>query len=178
MVRSKAQLIGTLNPKAWDALKPKHDFPLNDATIELFVADIVKQASALIADKKYAKEVLSVSKKMAESATKSMLAGWEPGDDLCPPWRWPFPWPGPWPGPWPWWGSTFDSQPWKVIDLAEQIEVAHLLTQLSGLTASQEFNVALKNVATGMVGSVANQLVADFERCGTVPRSPIPRRGF
>jgi hypothetical protein len=176
-VRSKAQLIGTLNPKAWDALKPKHDFPFNDAIIELFVADVVKEASTLIADKKLSKETFALSQKMGETASKSMMASWEPGDDICPPW-WPFPWPFPWPGPWPGpWRDVFGPQPdpWKVIDVAEQIEVAHILTHLSGLTISGDYNVALKAIATGMVKGAANRLMDEFERCGTVPRKPFPR---
>jgi len=169
-VRSKAQLIGTLNPKAWDALKPKHSFPFSDATIELFVADAVKEASVLIADKQLAKETFKLSQKMGETASRSMVASWEPGDDICPPW-----WP--WPGPRPWWEDMFnpEPQPWKVVELAEQIEIAHILTNLSGLTMNKDFNVALKSIATGIAKGAASRLVDDFERCGTIPRKPFPR---
>lgn len=173
-IRSKADLIGRLNPKAWDALIPKQGFPFKDATIELFVADALKEASGFIADKKLAKETFELSRKMAESASASLVASWEPGDDLCPPWRWP--WPGPWPGPW--WTDVVGPQPepWKVVGLAEQIEIAHLLTQFSGLTISKDFNLALKGIATNIARGAVAKLVDDFERCGTVPRPPIPPR--
>ncbi|MFN4146246.1 MAG: hypothetical protein ACK4GN_10520 [Runella sp.] len=170
-VRSKAQLIGTLNPKAWDALKPKQKFPFSDATLELFVADTVKEASAHIADKSLAKATFELSKKMANTAAQSLVASWEPGDDICPPWPWP------WPGPWPW-RDIFGPQPdpWKDLKTAQQIEIAHILTHLSGLTSNQDFHLSLKSLAVGIVKGVASQLMDDFERCGTVPRPPIPRR--
>jgi len=170
-IRSKADLIGMLNPQAWDALKPKHDFPFKNATIELFVADAVKEASTFITDKKLAKDAFELSRKMAESASASLVAGWEPGDDLCPPRPWP------WARPGPWWTDVVAPQPepWKTVKVAEQIELAHILTQFSGLTSSKDFNVALKGIATGIARGVAAGLVEDFEKCGTVPRPPIPR---
>ena len=134
---------------------------------ELALADAVKQLSSVISDKKLSGKVFGISQKMAKEATAGMINGWEEGDDICPPWR-PFPpfppVPDPWPGPFP----------WKEIASAEQIRVANILTQISGLTISKEFNQALKSVAAEVVRGAANKLADDFERCGTVPR-PKPR---
>ena len=134
---------------------------------ELALADAVKQLSSVISDKKLSGKVFGISQKMAKEATAGMINGWEEGDDICPPWRSfpPFPpVPDPWPGPFP----------WKEIASAEQIQVANILTQISGLTISKEFNQALKSVAAEVVRGAANKLADDFERCGTVPR-PKPR---
>jgi hypothetical protein len=130
---------------------------------ELALADSVKQLSKVVADKKLSVKVLELSKKMAKEASGGMINGWEDGDDICPPW-WPFPFP-PVPGPGPF--------PWKEIVSAEQVQIANILTQISGLTTSKEFNLALKSVATELVRGVVNKLADDFERCGTVPRPKI-----
>ncbi len=131
---------------------------------ELALADAVKQLSRVVADKKLSGKVLELSKKMAKEASGGMINGWEDGDDICPIW-WPFPFP-PVPGPGPF--------PWKEIVSAEQIQIANILTQISGLTMSKEFNNALKSVAVEIVRGAAGKLADDFERCGTVPR-PRPK---
>lgn len=171
-IRSKAQLIGTLNPKAWDAVKPHTPFVFSNAHVELMVADVVKSVAAAISEKALAEEVMALSRTMAKQAGGSLIAGWEPGDELCPPWPWP------WPGPRPWWLEVFQQQPgpWKPVAAAEQIELAHILTQLSGLTASKEFNSALKGLAVAVAKAASATLLDEFERCGTVPRKPFPPR--
>lgn len=131
---------------------------------ELALADAVKQLSRVVADKKLSGKILELSKKMAKESAGGMINGWEDGDDICPPW-WPFPFP-PVPGPGPF--------PWKELVSAEQIQIANILTQISGLTMSKEFNNALKSAASEIVRGVSNKLVDDFERCGTVPR-PRPK---
>jgi hypothetical protein len=167
-IKSKIHFLARLNPKIWDVI-PKQPFPFSNAHIDLMVADVVKNAATLVEDKKLAKELAALSKEMARGAGNAVVASWEPGDDICPPW--PFPWPGPWwrqvEGPHP--------DPWKAVTGAEQIELAHALTQLAGLTTSKEFNTQLKAVATGMARGVASSLADEFERCGTVPRRPFPR---
>jgi hypothetical protein len=171
-IRSKAELIGTLNPKAWDAVKPKVPFVFSNAHVELLVADVVRSVAAEIADKAIAQDVLALSQAMAKSAFAAMVAAWEPGDEVCPPW----PWPSPWPGPWPWVdrGSS-DPAAWKPVAPAEQIEVAHILTQLAGLTTSREFNAALKAAAARLAERNAPALAAAFKRCPTAPRRPFRR---
>jgi hypothetical protein len=171
-IRSKAQLIGTLNPKAWDALKPHTPFVFSNAHVELMVADAVKLVAGAITDKGLAREVMELSRTMAKQAGGALIASWEPGDELCPPWPWP------WPGPRPWWLDVFGPQPepWKAVLAAEQVELAHILTQLSGLTTSKEFNGALKGVATKVAAVASATLLDEFERCGTVPRKPFPPR--
>lgn len=169
-IRSKAEFIAHLNPKAWEAVEPRGLFPFSNAHIDLMVADVVKNASALVGDKKIGRELLALSKAMAQSAGSALVTSWEPGDDLCPPWPWP------WPGPGPGFGlADPDPCPWKIIVAAEQIELAHILTHLSGLTTSKEHNVALKSAATRIARGAVGTLADDFEKCGSVPRKPFPR---
>jgi hypothetical protein len=171
LIHSKADFIGFLNPQAWDAIKPHTPFVFSNAFVELMVADTVKRVGAAVADRKLGSKIVALSKRMATEATGSVAASWEPGDEICPPWPWPRPWP--WPGPLPWGGDP-DPVPWKPIASAEQIELAHVLVQLSGLTTSKEFNGELKSMASELVHGVSGRLADEFEKCGTVPRTPFP----
>jgi hypothetical protein len=172
-IRSKAEFIGALNPKAWDALKPHTPFVFSDPHVELMVADAVKSVGAVLADRNLGKKAFELSRQMAAQATSSMVSAWNPDDDICPPWPWP------WPGPWPW--TRFSEilgplpDPWKPIGAAEQIELAHVLTRLSALTTSEEFNRSLRGLAVEVARGAASTVADEFERCGTVPRKPFPR---
>ena len=167
LIRSKEDFIISLLPQAADAVKPHGPRFITNAYIDLLIADVVKEISALIHDRALAKRALELSKKMAEKASSAMLAGWEPGDDICPPW--------PWPGPGPISQQSPVPDPWKPVVAAEQVELAHILTQLAGLTTHAEINQALKTTATQLARGVAGALADEFERCGTVPRKPLPR---
>lgn len=171
-IHSKAEFLAHLNPKAWELVEPHGPFPFSNAHIDLMVADVVKNASTLVTDKKIGRELRTLSKEMAQVAASALVGSWEPGDDLCPPWRWPWPWPGPGPGP-----VLADPEPfpWKNIAAATQIELAHVLTQLSALTTSKEHNVALKSAATQIARGAVRTLTEEFEKCGSVPRRPFPR---
>ena len=169
-IRSKAESIAHLNPKAWELVEPHGQFVFSNAHVDLMVADVVKNASTLVADKKISRDLRALSKEMAQTAGNAVVASWEPGDDICPPWPWP------WPGPRPWFEVVEpEPSPWKPIATAEQIELAHILTRLSGLTTSKEFNVALKAAATQIARGAVSSLADDFEKCGTVPRKPFPK---
>jgi len=171
-IHSKADLIIALNPRAADAVIP-HGPVLSSATIDLYVADVVKDVSAKLADKALAANAMALSKTMAKQAAASMVSSWEPGDDICPPWRWPHP------RPWPWL-QVIDVDPgptqWVLVGAGDQIELANLLTHLAGMTTSVEFNQQLKGLATNIARGVASTLVDEFEKCGTVPRKPFPSR--
>jgi hypothetical protein len=166
-IRSKADLIGALNPKAIDGLKPHYQFVFSNAHVELMVADAVKSIAGAIADKGLAKEVMELSRTMAKSATSGIVSSWEPGDEICPPWPWP----------WPWFNVVEpDPSPLTQISAASQLELAHVLTQVSGLTTSKEFNAALKTSATKLAGVAVSTMLDEFEKCGTVPRKPFGPR--
>ena len=184
LIRSKAEFIATLNAKAWEVVGggpagpggPAKLHVFSDAHVDLLVADVVRSISAKLSDKKMAKQTLDLSQKMAEKATRSMVASWEPGDELCPPWHWPFPWPAD--GLWHPIGGGDDGEPKPIINSVAQIELASVLTQLSAMTMQQEFTKALVGMASTISRGVASQLSDDIDRCGTVPRKPFPKPHF
>jgi hypothetical protein len=170
-IRSKADLIATLRPEAWD-VNPPQNFPFTNAHVELLVADALKSAVPAIANKAFARRAGELSKRMAGGATTAMMAGWEPGDDICPPW----PWPRPWPGPWPWEDVAGPRpEPWKEVPSAIQIDVAHSLIKLSALTTSKEFNKELKSLAAEIATEAVGSLADEFARNASVVRKPFKR---
>lgn len=179
-IRLKAELIGTLNPKAWDGVNP-HEIPqINDYSIELLVADTLKDVAKEIKDKQLKTKSLDLSRQIASYAGKG-FAEWEEGDDICPPWwPWgqkpfppphgpfppygPFPVPGPTPGPDP---SPFNSSKFNLLDLSR------ITLELSAGTMVKEFNVALHGIAVTIAKSVSKEFGEMIEECGTVPRTPF-----
>ncbi|UOQ72691.1 hypothetical protein [Hymenobacter cellulosilyticus] len=174
---SKIHLIGSINPKAWDALIPHTPFVFSDAHVNLLAADLVRQISAELPDQRLQERVFDLSQKMARSASEGLASSWEPGDELCPPWRWPFPFPhvtdlleelekgmGP------------HVEPWQPIPSAGMLQSAYQLTQVAALTSDADFSRELLRVATTVVSVASRTLVDDFERCGTLPRPKFPKK--
>ncbi|UOQ53536.1 hypothetical protein [Hymenobacter cellulosivorans] len=166
-----------MNPKAWDALIPHTHFVFSEAHVNLLAADLVRQISAELPDKGLQDRVFGLSQQMARSASEGLASGWEPGDELCPPWRWPFPFPhvtdlleelekgfGPLP------------DPWQPIPSAGMIQSAYQLTQVAALTSDAAFSRELLQLATTVAATASRTLVDDFERCGTKPRPKFPKK--
>jgi hypothetical protein len=175
---SKAQLIGQLNPAAWDALIPKSPFVFSNAHVDLLAADLVRQISTEIPDKDLSKKVFGLSAEMARSASSALASSWEPGDEICPR---PFPFPFP---------HHFDDlfaqpearfgpspEPWKSIPSAQMVQQAYLLTQTAALTSDATFSKSLIKMASAVAATAAQTLVDDIERCGTKPRPKIGGHG-
>lgn len=174
---SKIHLIGSINPEAWDALIPHTPFVFSDAHVNLLAADLVRQISAELPDKGLQARVFELSQQMARSASAGLASSWEPGDELCPPWRWPFPFPhvtdlleelekGMGPRP----------EPWHKIPSAGMLQSAYQLTQVAALTSDADFSQELLHVATTVATQASRTLVDDFERCGTLPRPKFPKK--
>lgn len=176
---SKAQLIGQLNPQAWDAIHPHSPFVFADAHVELLTADLVRQISAALPDAGLRERVFGLSQAMARSAASGLVSSWEPGDEICPPW--PFPWP--FPRVQDWFRDieqAFKPQPvpWQPIAAAETVQLAHLLSHAAGLTSDATFSRSLLEVATAVAASAARTLVDEFEKCGTKPRPKFPKKAW
>lgn len=104
-VKSRLQALaslGVLPAQALDAVFP-HGPILSKATKELALAQIVRDIALQVPFKEHKARLLAIGRKQVDFASSGLLAGWEEGDDLCPPWKpFPFPWPpsGPLPDPW------------------------------------------------------------------------------
>ena len=70
------------------------------AATSYMLALLVRDISSNLNDRAIAEKLYAVGKGMAHGAAGGLVAGWEEGDDLCPPWWWPWPKAGPQPEPW------------------------------------------------------------------------------
>jgi len=117
-------------------------------------------------------------------------AGWEDGDDICPPWHFRVPPPppprgeGPQPDPWrfapdpyPWHLLGPDASPWLEHATAamKDITLALAIRDLASVTTIEKISSTLKEVGE-LVAKQASGRVFD-EYCGTPvkPRVPVPR---
>ena len=175
-ISSLAQLIGQLNPAAWDAIHPHQPFTYSDAHIDLLAADLVRQISVALADKTLSHQVFSLSQQMARTATAALAATWdEPGDELCP--SIPFPFPH---------GHSYyrelaavaspPPEPWASIGSAEQVQLAYGLAQAASLTTDAVASKSLLRLATSVASAASRTLADDFERCGNRPRPKFPKK--
>ncbi|RSK37225.1 hypothetical protein [Hymenobacter metallilatus] len=176
-LHSKIQLVGAINPAAWDALIPHSHFVFTDAHVNLLAADLVRQISSQLTDPSLREQTFGVSQQMARSAASGLAASWEPGDELCPPWRWPFPHPHGLE-----WLEQLEQvlkpqpQPWKSIGAAEQVQLAYQLTQVAALTSEASFSLELLHLASRVAAVASRTMLDEFERCGTRPRPKFPRK--
>ena len=173
LIGAKLQFLAQLDPRRWEAGHPQVPFPISDAHVDLLVADTVKLVAGQLTDKGLAERTLELSREMGKAAMAALVNAWDPGDELCPPWRRPIPWPGPWP-----WSevSEPDPEPWEPIAAATQVQLAFVLTNLAAITTSERFNASLKSLSVGLARNAGTRLVDDFERCGNQPRKPFPPR--
>ncbi len=99
IVFRKVDILKHFHPE-WVDGGPGQPGPLLSKSMRDFlVSGVIRDMAGLVGDRVVARELRGVAQGMAKAAVGGLLAGWEEGDDLCPPWR--FPVPGP--GPHPWW---------------------------------------------------------------------------
>ena len=175
-LQSKIQYLGTLNPGAWDAIHPQSRFVFSEGYVNLLAADLVRQISAEFADESLRNQGFGLSQRMARAASTELGCNWEPGDEICPPLRWPQPLPHglDWFRPH---GQRPQPDPWKTVPAAETVQLAYQLTQVAALTSDAEASRALLRLAAVIAGAASRLLVEDFEGCGTRPRAKFPRSG-
>jgi len=169
-IRSKLEFIASLTREAGDSIHSHYSFLYSNPHIELLVADVVKHVGTAVVDKLASHAALELSKVMAAQAGATPVDAWDPDAEICLPWR-VFPWPRPFSEI-----AIAHRDPWESISSAEQIELAHILTNLAGLTESEEFCASLKALAALIARLAAAEVARDFERCGTKPRVPFPLR--
>ena len=175
---SLAQLLGHLNPAAWDAIHPYTPFAYADAHLDLLAADLVRQVSEELADRNLRQQVFTLSQQMARTASAALVATWdEPGDELCP--RWPFPFPFPHPHDWL---QLLDRlgkpqpQPWAPIVAADQVSLAQVLTQAASLTSDAGASKSLLQLGKSVAALASRTLLDEFDRCGNKPRPKLPKK--
>ncbi len=177
-------LHGVIDPDTVDG-NPGQPGPIYRTAIANYVvAEILRDIGKNLKDRALTTQIHSIAKELATESSKGLVAGWEEGDELCPPWDKFVPslhgGPPP-PGPDPWWQQLlqFSPQPQPWLDHAtpalNDIVLAIAIRQLASLTTSEKASSALKQVGETIVKGASSKLFDEY--CGTSvkPHVPIPR---
>jgi hypothetical protein len=150
----------------------------NDAIADYAIAGLLREISSKFKVKVIAESLMKLSKQMVESSSKGLIAGWEDGDDICPPWH-PRPKKGNDPEPSPWFNrfgetnlETGAAELIKFSPAMESVMIAGGLKQLASLTTSAQFSKEIFSIGQQIVKSAAGVLFDEY--CGTVPK-PRPK---
>src|SRR5260370_8755058 len=88
-------LHGVLDP-SWVDGGPGQPGPVfRTAIADYVVAELLRDISVNLHDRELAAKVHNIGKELASASSHGLTAGWEEGDDLCPPWRCPVGGPRP-----------------------------------------------------------------------------------
>jgi hypothetical protein len=154
----KAALVRAILHPEWVEGGPGRPGPpqLSPAATHCLLAGLVRDIAAGVSDSGVAEDLRAVGRKMAERAADGLVAGWEEGDELCPPWRWPFPPRGPLPDPWLSRLTVFGPlpDPWlKRPDArAQDVMMGIALLQIAPLMPDEELGGHLKDLGGQLAG--------------------------
>ena len=104
----------------------------SEAATHYMLASVIRDISKNLNDRAIAEQLYAVGEGMAHAAASGLVAGWQEGDDICPPW-WPW-WRGPWPRPN--WLSGPVPDPWfeRASPRAQDVVMATVLLEIAALT--------------------------------------------
>lgn len=175
-------LRGLLDPNTVDG-NPGQPGPIFSTAISNYVvAEILRDIGANLKDKTLATQIHTIGKELASESSKGLVAGWEDGDDICPPYlHFPIPKPGPGPDPW----RQFlqfgtHSEPWldQATPAVHDVALAIAIRELASLTTNEKASAALKQVGETIVKGAGTRIFDEY--CGTRVRpripAPIPHR--
>jgi hypothetical protein len=175
LILAKINYIHGLIDPDWVDGGPGQPGPLiNEAIVDYMVAGVLRDIGKSVSHKEVKQQVLRLSKGMVERSSAGLVAGWELGDDICPPWPWPRPKPFPWPFPWPWPGP--DPDPWwdTMKGAMNDVVLAQGLRSLARLTSDKSFSADIAGLSETLVQESLSQVYDDF--CGTPVKPRIPKK--
>lgn len=150
---------------------------INEALGDYLVAQMLREIAARLKTKKVAEGLHGLAKEMVVHSSKGLVAGWEEGDDFCPP-HWPFPFPKPGPDPAAWFNRYEEyhfNNPTELVSFSpamEELQLAGALRSLATLTQNQKFSEQIFSFGQQVVKGAASRVFDEY--CGTVPR-PRPK---
>ncbi len=174
-------LHGILDPNTVDG-NPGQPGPIyRTAVANLVVAEILREIGENLNDRTAATQVHSIGKELVTESSRGLVASWEEGDDICPPFRHfgPPPHGGPQPDPWVEVTEPDTSNLLNEFTPAmNDVVLATAIRELASLTTLEKTSTALKQVGETIVKNASSRLYEEY--CGTrvKPRlpSPVPHR--
>jgi hypothetical protein len=168
-------LHGLIDPN-WVDGNPGQPGPIfRRAIADYAVAEILRDISLNLQDRDLGKQVHNIGNELVTSASQRLVAGWEDGDSLCPPYKHPFPRfvgeeitalltnPAS--------GESLE----HVAPAMNDMVLAHALRQMASFTANEKSSHAIRQVGETIVKSASSKLFDEY--CGTPvkPHAPAPR---
>ncbi len=162
-------LHGTLHPDWVDGGPGQPGGPLfSSAIVDFMLASLLREIGAKIQNQELGVAIVTLGKEMVANAATGLVNGWEDGDDICPPW--PFPWPIKL-------DLQEDPDPWleRIPNSMQDLILAQAIREIASLTNNEKFSMEIKNLGEKVVQDVSGKLFDEY--CGT-PVKPrrIPRR--
>ena len=147
------------------------------AFVEVTLGTLLRELSTRVSDRAFAERLAGAGKEMAVRGAGGLVSGWEVGDDICPPWRWPWPPRGngkPQPDPWFERLTVFgpSPEPWMehLGGRMQDVVVAHAVRWIASLSTNEELAPRVRDIAMRLGDGFIGAEFDDF--CGTVPRRP------
>src|SRR5437016_6403712 len=140
-------LHGLINPD-WVDGNPGQPGPIfKTAIADYVVAGLLRDISRLLTDREAASNVRAIGRELAAGASSGLVASWEDGDDLCPPY--PFPFPHPWQ-----FVVTPQQETLKVEHFGPamtNIVLAYAMRQLASFTSNEKASAAIQQAGQSLV---------------------------
>jgi hypothetical protein len=162
-------LHGMIDP-SWIDGNPGQPGPIFRTAInDLAVAELLRDISVNLHDREIATKVHNIGKELVTSSSHGLVAGWEDGDDICPPW-----FKG---GPRPHGDISLTSpqpEPWlqHVTPAMNDIVLAIALRELASITSSEKVSSGIKQLGETIVKTASTKLFDEY--CGTTVKVHVP----
>ena len=175
-------LRGVLDPNTVDG-NPGQPGPIyRTAVANYVVAEILRDIGENLNDQTAGVQVRNIGKELVGESSRGLVASWEEGDDICPPFVHfhphgvvPPPRPGPGPDPW---RELAGIDRTTLLDLVtpamNDVILATAIRELASLTTHEKTSTALKQVGETIIKNASGRLSEEY--CGTrvKPRIPTP----
>jgi hypothetical protein len=173
ILQKVAFLHGMIDP-SWIDGNPGQPGPIfRTALTDYVVAELLRDISVNLQDRELATKVHNIGKELVSSSSQGLAAGWEDGDDICPPWFKGGPRPH---------GDILSltapqPEPWleHITPAMNNIVLAHALRELASLTSSEKASNGIRQLGETIVKAASSKLFDEY--CGTPvkPHVPAPR---
>jgi hypothetical protein len=173
ILQKVAFLHGMIDP-SWIDGNPGQPGPVfRTALTDYVVAELLRDISVNLQDRELAPKIHNIGKELVSSSSHGLAAGWEDGDDICPPWFKGGPRPH---------GDTLSltapqPEPWleHTTPAMNDIVLAHALRELASLTSSEKASSGIRQAGETIVKAASSKLFDEY--CGTPvkPHLPAPK---
>jgi hypothetical protein len=172
ILQKVAFLHGLIDP-SWIDGNPGQPGPIFRTSMsDLVVAELLRDISVNLHDRALATNVHNIGKELVTNSSQGLTAGWEDGDDICPPW-----FKG---GPRPHSEVSLTSphpEPWlqHLTPAMNDIVLAHALRELASITSSEKASHGIRQAGETIVKAASGKLFDEY--CGTPVKIhvPVPR---